>query len=126
MGVDIRVWERRVELRGFGVIAGREALRWADVVRDTATSCHRSVFILCEFERGLKFPTADFAAACRASLSLQPVIGGLAMVTPHGFERMLARVAIAVTNPPFAVQYFEEAWSGRDWLNSLAAESTAA
>jgi len=126
MGVDIRVWERRVELRGFGTIADREALHWADVVRDTAASCHSRVFILCEFERGLKFPTANFAAACRASLSLQPLIGGLALVTPHGFERTLARVAVAVTNPPFEVRYFEETRRARDWLTILASQSTAA
>jgi hypothetical protein len=126
MGVDIRAWGRMVELRGFGSVAGRDALHWADVVRDTAACCHSRVFILCEFERGLKIPTADFAAACRASLSLQSITGGLALVTPHGFERMLARVAIAVTNPPFEVRYFEDVWRARNWLAALARESTAA
>jgi len=126
MGVDIRVHGRMVELRGFGVIAGRESLHWAEVVRETAAVCRSRVYVLCEFERGMKFPTADFAAACRASLSLQSITGGLALVTPHGFLRTLARVSIAVTNPPFEVGYFEEAWRGRDWLNKLASEITAA
>jgi hypothetical protein len=126
MGVDIRVRGRMVELRGFGSVAGREALQWAEVVRETAASCHSRVFILCEFERGLKIPTADFAGACRASLSLQSITGGLALVTPHGFERTLARVAIAVTIPPYEVGYFEDAWRARDWLTKLATESTAA
>ncbi len=126
MGVDIRVSGSIVELRGSGSVGGRDALQWADVVRETAASRHGRVFILCEFERGLKIPTADFAAACRASLSLQTITGGLALVTPHGFERTLARVAIAVTNPPYEVGYFEEARRGRDWLTKIARESTAA
>jgi hypothetical protein len=126
MGVDISVRGRMVELRGSGRVAGRDALRWAEVVRDTAASCHSRVFILCEFEQGMKIPTADFAAACRASLSLQSITGGLALVTPHGFERTLARVAIAVTNPPYEVGYFEDAWRARDWLANIANHSTAA
>jgi hypothetical protein len=126
MGVEICVRDRIVELRGFGSVGGRDALHWAEVVRATAESCHGRVFILCEFERGLKISTADFAAACRASLSLQSITGGLALITPHGFERTLARVSVAVTNPPYEVGYFEEAWRGREWLAKVASESTAA
>ena len=56
MGVDIRVRGRMVELRGFGVIAGRESLHWAEVVRETAAVCRSRVYVLCEFERGMEFP----------------------------------------------------------------------
>ena len=56
MGVDIRVRGRMVELRGFGVVAGRESLHWAEVVRETAAACRSRVYILCEFERGMKCP----------------------------------------------------------------------
>lgn len=126
MGVEIRVRGHIVELRGFGSVGGRDALHWAEVVRETAETRRHRVFILCEFERGIKISTADFAAACRASLNLQSITGGLALVTPHGLERSLARVAIAVTNPPYEVGYFEEAWRGREWLTKLADESTAA
>jgi hypothetical protein len=126
MGVEIRVRGSLVELRGFGSVGGRDALRWADVVRDTAASQKGRVFILCEFERGMILPASDLAAACRASLSLQTVTAGLALVTPHGLERTLARVAIAVTNPPYPVGYFEEAWRARDWLSKLSNEISAA
>jgi hypothetical protein len=126
MGVEIDVRGSLVELRGFGDVGGRDALHWAGVVRETAASVKGRVFILCEFQRGMRMSASDLAAACRASLSLQPLTGGLALVTPHGFERTLARVAIAVTNPPYPVGYFEDEWRARDWLDKLASESSAA
>jgi hypothetical protein len=115
-----------VELRGNGQVGGRDALQWADVVRDTAEALKRRVFILCEFQRGMRMSASDLAAACRASLSLQPLTAGLALVTPHGFERTMARVAVAVTNPPYPVGFFEEEWRARNWLRKLADESSAA
>jgi hypothetical protein len=126
MGVEIRVGGSLVELRGFGSVGGRDAIRWAEVVRETAALVKGRVFILCQFERGMRMSASDLAAACRASLSLQPLTCGLALVTPHGFERTLARVAIAVTNPPYPVSYFEEEWRARDWLHKVATEISAA
>jgi hypothetical protein len=126
MGVETNVRGSLVELHFSGSIAGREALKYADVVRNAAAECGSRVFVLTEFERGMTIGMADFTAACRASLNLQSMIGGLAMVTPQGFERTLARVGVAITNPPFEVSYFEETWRGRDWLIMLAAQSSAA
>jgi hypothetical protein len=126
MGVEVRVVGQRVELRGYGKVAGRDALTWADEVRRAAESSLTRVLVLCEFEREMSISTADFAAACRASISLQPLIAALAMVTPNGFERVLARAAIAVTNPPFEVRFFDDAWHARTWLDTVRCESTAA
>lgn len=117
MGVQVERDRTLVTIRCAGRIEDRDALLWADHVRNAARAVGGQVALLIVFDEGIEISTSVLAAAVRQTFGVLHLLRATALVGGSAIERSMLRAATLAVKPSNTVAMFEDDASARAWLD---------